>query len=52
MSYQHQVEFIQGTPVKDSDLDRVSAKVATAFYLLADQQAKVLHTMSRVSPSL
>jgi hypothetical protein len=41
MHYKHSVEFIQGTPVKDSDLDRVSAKVASAFYLLADQQAKV-----------
>jgi potassium large conductance calcium-activated channel subfamily M alpha protein 1 len=41
MCYRHQVEFIQGTPVKDSDLDRVSAKVASAFYLLADQEAKV-----------
>ncbi len=39
--YRDRVEFIQGTPVKDSDLDRVSAKVATAFYLLADQLAKV-----------
>ncbi|KAH8961722.1 hypothetical protein BDL97_05G064000 [Sphagnum fallax] len=38
--YRDRVEFIQGTPVKDSDLDRVSAKVATAFYLLADQLAK------------
>ena len=41
MHYKDKVEFIQGTPVKDSDLDRVSAKVASAFYLLADQQAKV-----------
>lgn len=41
MHYRDKVEFIEGTPVKDSDLDRVSAKVATAFYLLADQQAKV-----------
>ncbi|KAH8975770.1 hypothetical protein BDL97_01G177000 [Sphagnum fallax] len=40
MCYRHRVEFIQGTPVKDSDLDRVSAKVASAFYLLADQEAK------------
>lgn len=39
--YKDKVEFIQGTPVKDSDLDRVSARVASAFYLLADQQAKV-----------
>jgi hypothetical protein len=42
--YRDRVEFIQGTPVKDSDLDRVSAKVATAFYLLADQLAKVSKT--------
>lgn len=41
MSYQQEVEFIGGTLVKDSDLDRVNAKVATAFYLLLDQQAKV-----------
>jgi hypothetical protein len=41
MSYQHQVEFIQGILVKDSDLDHVNAKVAIAFYLLSNQQAKV-----------
>jgi hypothetical protein len=41
MSYPHQVEFIQGTPVKDFDLDYVTAKVAIAFYLLSNQQAKV-----------
>ena len=41
MHYRDRVEFIQGTPVKDSDLDRVSAKVASAVYLLADNQAKV-----------
>lgn len=41
MHYKDRVEFIQGTPVKDSDLDRVSAKVASAVYLLADSQAKV-----------
>jgi hypothetical protein len=41
MHYKDRVEFIQGTPVKDSDLDRVSAKVASAVYLLADAQAKV-----------
>jgi hypothetical protein len=41
MSYQHQVEFIGGTLVKDSNIDRVNAKVAIAFYLLLDQQAKV-----------
>lgn len=41
MSYQHQVEFIQGIPAKDSDLDCVNAKVAIALYLLSDQQAKV-----------
>jgi len=40
MHYKDRVEFIQGTPVKDSDLDRVSAKVASAVYLLADSQAK------------
>lgn len=41
MHYKDRVEFIQGTPVKDSDLDRVSAKVASAVYLFADSQAKV-----------
>jgi hypothetical protein len=41
MSYQHQVEFIQGISAKDSDLDAVNAKVAIAFYLLSDRQAKV-----------
>lgn len=59
MHYKHSVEFIQGTPVKDSDLDRVSAKVASAFYLLADQQAKVkplklsqgIHVMTKVKYS-
>ncbi|XP_024382523.1 uncharacterized protein [Physcomitrium patens] len=40
MHYKDRVEFIQGTPIKDSDLDRVSAKVASAVYLLADAQAK------------
>lgn len=44
--YKGRVEFIEGTPVKDTDLDRVSAKVASAFYLLADQQAKVIRRTS------
>ena len=48
MHYRDKVEFIEGTPVKDSDLDRVSAKVASAFYLLADQQARVSPHFSHV----
>jgi len=50
--YRDRVEFIQGTPVKDSDLDRVSAKVATAFYLLADQLAKVSKAQSPIAWSV
>ncbi|KAJ7570308.1 hypothetical protein O6H91_01G114300 [Diphasiastrum complanatum] len=38
--YKGKVEFIEGTPMKDSDLDRVGAKFASAFFLLADEQAK------------
>ncbi|KAL2636366.1 hypothetical protein R1flu_007845 [Riccia fluitans] len=38
--YEGLVEFIQGTPLKDSDLDRVSANVASAFFLIADQHAQ------------
>ncbi|KAL3677579.1 hypothetical protein R1sor_027527 [Riccia sorocarpa] len=38
--YNGLVEFIQGTPLKDSDLDRVSANVASAFFLIADQHAQ------------
>jgi hypothetical protein len=41
MSYQHQVQFVGGTLVKDSDLDCVNEKVTIASYLLLDQQAKV-----------
>ncbi|KAJ7570310.1 hypothetical protein O6H91_01G114400 [Diphasiastrum complanatum] len=38
--YKGKVEFIEGTPIKDSDLDRVGAKFASAFFLLADEQDK------------
>ncbi|CAM6114203.1 unnamed protein product [Calypogeia fissa] len=38
--YKYRVEFIQGSPLKDSDLDRVGAKVASAFFLIADQHAQ------------
>lgn len=46
MYYKGKAEFIEGTPVKGSDLNRVSADVASAFYLLANQQAKVNHNLS------
>lgn len=45
MYYKGKAEFIEGTPVKGSDLNRVSADVASAFYLLANQQAKVNHNL-------
>ncbi|BFI29276.1 protein MpBK1 [Marchantia polymorpha subsp. ruderalis] len=38
--YKGRVEFIQGTPLKDIDLDRVSANVASAIFLIADQHAQ------------
>lgn len=41
MYYKGKVEFIEGTPVKNSDLNRVSANVASAFYLLGNQLAQV-----------
>ncbi|GBG80526.1 hypothetical protein CBR_g30987 [Chara braunii] len=34
-SYDHHVRFMEGSPMEEADLERVSAKVATAFYLLA-----------------
>ena len=46
MYYKGKAEFIEGTPVKGSDLNRVSADVASAFYLLANQQAKVNHNLT------
>ena len=39
--YKGRVEFIEGTPLKNSDLERVSANVASAFFLMADHSAKV-----------
>ncbi|KAH7281372.1 hypothetical protein KP509_36G043800 [Ceratopteris richardii] len=38
--YKGRVEFIEGTPLKDSDLERVSANVASAFFLMADHLAE------------
>lgn len=38
-NYKGRVEFIEGTPLKESDLDRVGAKVASAVFLFADRQA-------------
>ncbi|KAG0616762.1 hypothetical protein M758_5G140500 [Ceratodon purpureus] len=37
--YNGLVEFIEGSPIKQSDLDRICAKRATAFFLLADKEA-------------
>jgi hypothetical protein len=39
--YNGLVEFIEGSPIKQSDLDRICAKRATAFFLLADKEAEV-----------
>eukprot|EP01018_Ginkgo_biloba_P025839 Gb_05212 [translate_table: standard] len=38
-NYKGRVEFIEGTPLKEPDLDRISAKVASAFFLMADRHA-------------
>lgn len=38
-NYKGRVDFIEGTPLKESDLDRVGAKVASAVFLMADRQA-------------
>ncbi|XP_024516267.1 calcium-activated potassium channel subunit alpha-1-like isoform X2 [Selaginella moellendorffii] len=38
--YRGRVNFIEGTPIKESDLDRVCATFATAVFLLADEHAK------------
>lgn len=35
------VEFIEGSPVRQSDLERVNADQAAAFFLLADEEAEV-----------
>ncbi|GLJ07331.1 hypothetical protein SUGI_0064550 [Cryptomeria japonica] len=37
--YKGRVEFIEGTPLNEFDLDRVSAKMASAVFLMADRQA-------------
>jgi len=42
--YHGLVEFIEGSPIKAADLDRVCAKKATAFFLIADKEAEVLST--------
>lgn len=39
--YKGRVEFIEGTPLNEFDLDRVSAKMASAVFLMADRQAVV-----------
>lgn len=39
--YDDLVEFIEGSPVRQSDLERVSADKAMAFFLLADHDAPV-----------
>lgn len=43
--YNGLVEFIEGSPIKAADLDRVCATSATAFFLLADKEAEVLLTL-------
>lgn len=40
--YNGLVRFIEGSPVHQSDLERVCAHRASAFFLLADQEAEVL----------
>jgi len=42
--YHGLVEFIEGSPIQAADLDRVCAKSATAFFLIADKEAEVLLT--------
>lgn len=39
--YKGRVEFIEGTPLNEFDLDRVCAKMASAVFLMADRQAVV-----------
>ena len=39
--YNGLVEFIEGSPIKQADLNRVCAGHATAFFLLADKEAEV-----------
>lgn len=39
-NYKGRVDFIEGTPLKDSDLERVSANLASAFFLMADHLAQ------------
>ncbi|XP_024525362.1 calcium-activated potassium channel subunit alpha-1 isoform X2 [Selaginella moellendorffii] len=38
--YKDNVEFIEGVPTKETDLVRAGAKLASAFFLLADHYAK------------
>lgn len=35
-NYKGHVEFIEGTPLKEYDLDHVGAKVASTIFLMAD----------------
>lgn len=35
------VEFIEGSPIRQSDLERVAARRAAAFFLLADNEVEV-----------
>eukprot|EP00249_Psilotum_nudum_P022094 c28369_g1_i3 orf=497-4030(-) len=38
--YKGKVDFIEGEPLKECDLERVGARNASAFFLLADKRAK------------
>ncbi|KAH9312112.1 hypothetical protein KI387_027147, partial [Taxus chinensis] len=38
-NYKGRAEFIEGTPLNEYDLNRVSAKMASAVFLMADRQA-------------
>jgi hypothetical protein len=43
--YNGLVEFIEGSPIRQTDLDRVCADRASSFFLLANKEAEVpLHT--------
>lgn len=39
--YNGYVEFIEGSPVRQGDLERVNADEAAAFFLLADEESEV-----------
>lgn len=47
--YNGVVEFIEGSPLKDRDLERVKAGEASAFFLLCDASTEVCFSLLSVN---